>query len=94
MISVLSRTNSAAISANRSLRASAQRYSTAIVRPSTHPNSRSLCTNAATKGLQASGVTVPKNPMVGSLVRCCARDASGHAAAAPPSVAKNFRRRM
>src|SRR5262245_4317130 len=25
---------------------------------------------------------------------CCARAASGHAAAAPPSVAKNFRRRM
>ena len=26
--------------------------------------------------------------------RCCARAASGHAAAAPPSVAKNFRRPM
>ena len=25
---------------------------------------------------------------------CCARPASGHAAAAPPSVAKNFRRPM
>jgi hypothetical protein len=25
---------------------------------------------------------------------CCARAASGHAAAAPPSVAKNFRRAM
>jgi hypothetical protein len=25
---------------------------------------------------------------------CCARAASGHAAAAPPSAAKNFRRRM
>jgi hypothetical protein len=25
---------------------------------------------------------------------CCARAASGHAAAAPPSVAKNFRRPM
>ena len=26
--------------------------------------------------------------------RCCALAASGHAAAAPPSVAKNFRRSM
>jgi len=25
---------------------------------------------------------------------CCARAASGHAAAAPPTVAKNFRRAM
>jgi hypothetical protein len=32
--------------------------------------------------------------MVGSLADCCARAASGHAAAAPPSVAKNFRRGM
>jgi len=34
-----------------------------------------------------------RKPMVGSLP-CCARAASGHAAAAPPSVAKNFRRAM
>jgi len=32
--------------------------------------------------------------MVGSLAGCCARAASGHVAAAPPSVAKSFRRRM
>ena len=39
--STLSRTNSAAISAKRSLRPSAQRYSIAIVRCSTHPSSAS-----------------------------------------------------
>jgi hypothetical protein len=27
-------------------------------------------------------------------IACCARAASGHAAAAPPSAAKNFRRPM
>jgi len=32
--------------------------------------------------------------MVGSLAACCARAASGQATAAPPSVAKNFRRAM
>src|SRR5262245_21186845 len=35
----------------------------------------------------------PKNPMVGSLPACCARAASGHAAA-PPSKAMNSRRFM
>jgi len=32
--------------------------------------------------------------MVGSFPACCAHAANGHAAAAPPSVAKNFRRSM
>jgi len=31
---------------------------------------------------------------VTGIAGCCARAASGHAAAAPPSVAKNFRRPM
>src|SRR5262249_53948255 len=35
----------------------------------------------------------PKSKSI-SLADCCARAASGQAAAAPPSVAKNFRRRM
>jgi hypothetical protein len=34
-----------------------------------------------------------QNPTTG-IATCCARAASGHAAAAPPSVAKNFRRPM
>jgi hypothetical protein len=58
------------------------------------PSSCSRCAKAATHGLQADGVPAPKNPMVGSLPACCARAASGHATAAPPSVAKNFRRPM
>jgi hypothetical protein len=32
--------------------------------------------------------------VVGSFAACCARAASGHAAAPPRSVAKNFRRPM
>ena len=47
MTSTLSRTNSAAISAMRSLRPSAQRYSIATVRPSIQPSSRSRCTKAS-----------------------------------------------
>jgi hypothetical protein len=31
---------------------------------------------------------------VGGMAGCCARAASGHATAAPPSAAKNFRRPM
>jgi hypothetical protein len=34
-----------------------------------------------------------RNPITG-IVGCCARAARGHAAAAPPTVAKNFRRPM
>ena len=78
MTSTLSRTNSAAISAKRSLRPSAQRNSIATVRPSIQPSSRNRCTKAATQGLRAEGVAVPRNPMVGSLPDCCARAASGH----------------
>jgi len=34
----------------------------------------------------ADAVLEPKNPMVGNLPGCCARAASGHAAAPPSSV--------
>jgi len=34
-----------------------------------------------------------RNPITG-IAACCARAASGHAAAAPPTAAKNFRRPM
>ena len=69
MTSTLSRTNSAAISAKRSLRPSAQRYSIATVRPSIQPSSRSRCTKAAIHWLWAEGVLAPRNPMVGSFAR-------------------------
>jgi hypothetical protein len=89
--STLSRTNSVAISANRSARPSAQRYSIAKVRPSIQPNWRSRCRKAAIHWTWAEGVVGPKNPMVGSLP-AWARAPSGHAAA-PPSAAINSRRR-
>jgi hypothetical protein len=86
MTSTLSLTNSAAISVARSLRLSAQRYSIAMVRLSIQPNSRSRCTNAATREPSVAGVPDPSNPMVGSLAACCALAATGHAAAPPSSV--------
>src|SRR5262249_27837249 len=92
MTSTLRWTNSAAISAARSVRPSAQRYSIAIVRPSIHPSSRSRCTKAATHWPWVAGVAEPKYPMVGSLPGCCARAASGHAAVRPPSAPRNSRR--
>src|SRR5262249_22670912 len=55
--------------------------------------SRNRCTKAATHWLQAEGVVVPKNPMVGSFPACCAPAPSGHAAA-PPSSVMNSRRFM
>ena len=56
MTSTLSRTNSAANSAKRSLRPSAQRYSIATVRPSIQPSSRNRCTKAAAHWLSADAV--------------------------------------
>src|SRR5262249_11775022 len=94
MTSTFNRTNSAAISAARELRPSAQRYSITTVRPSVQPRSRSRCTKAATHWLMAKGVLEPNNPIVGSFAGCCARAAIDHAAAALPSVAKNSRRPM
>src|SRR5262252_7488811 len=93
MISTLSRTNSEANSAARSLLPSAQRYSMTKLRPSVQPSSRSRCKKAATQRPWAAGTdTEPKNPMVGSLPGCCARAPSGHATAAPPSSVMNSRR--
>ena len=90
--STLSRTNSVAISAKRSVRPSAQRYSIAKLRPSTQPSSRRRCRKAMTHWLWAAGVVGPKKPMVGSFPACCARAVSGHVAAAPPSSVMNSRR--
>ena len=92
MTSTLSRTNSAAISAKRSVRPSAQRYSIATVRPSIQPSSRSRCTKAAVHWPQAEAVAAAQKPDGRQLAVCCARAASGHAAAAPPSSVMNSRR--
>jgi hypothetical protein len=59
MTSALARTNSAAISAMRSLRPSAQRYSIAMVCPSVQPSSRRRCTKAAAHCPAAAGVLAP-----------------------------------
>src|SRR6266705_331734 len=64
MTSTLSRTNSAAISAARSARPSAQRYSTATVRPSTQPSSRSRCTKAAVHWLMAESVLEVEDDLI------------------------------
>jgi hypothetical protein len=94
MTSTLRRTNSAAISSKRSVRLSAQRYSIATVRPSIQPSSCNRRTKAATHWPWDEGVPATRNPMVGIFAGCCACAASGHAAAAPPSATKNFRRPM
>jgi hypothetical protein len=83
MASTLSRTNSAANSANRS-RPSAQRYSMATVLPTIHRSSPNRRAKATTFSPAVEGVAEPKNPIVGSLAGCSARVAIGHVAAAPP----------
>ena len=90
--STLSRANSAAISAARSLRPSAQRYSMATVRPSVQPSSRRRCRKAAVHGPWAAAVFEPRNPMTGIRPGCCPRAASGHVMAAAPSNEMNARR--
>jgi uncharacterized protein DUF6166 len=92
MTSTFRRTNSAAISAKRSIRPSPQRTSIATLRPSVQPSSRSRCTKAVIHGPQLEGVAEPKNPIVGSFDGCCARAASGHAAVAPHTSVMNSRR--
>jgi hypothetical protein len=87
-------TNSAAISAKRSLRPSAHRYSMVTVRPSIQPSSRSRSTKPASQRLHNGAVVAPKSPIVGSFTPCCAFPASGHMVAAPPRTIINSRRRM
>jgi hypothetical protein len=78
--------------AERSLRPSAHRYSIVMLRSSIQPSSRSRCIKAAIRWLSAEGVVEPRSPIVGSLSVCCARAASGHAAAAPPRSVMKSRR--
>src|SRR5262249_28742210 len=90
MTSTLSRTNSAAISAKRSGRPSAQRYSIMMLVPSLQPSCRSRCVKATAHWFWVAGVAPPSQPIVGTRA-CCARAASGHAAA-PASNVTNSRR--
>jgi hypothetical protein len=48
-------------------------------------------TAAATRALKLDP-SCQSTPIMETLLGCCARATSGHVAAAPPSVAKNFRR--
>src|SRR5215831_2038641 len=57
----------------------------ATVRFSIQPRSRSRCTKASVDALSNVALFAPRNPTVGSRA-CCARAASGHAAAPPSSV--------
>jgi len=65
-----------------------------MVLPSIQPSLCSCCTKAAARELSAEGVPWYKKPMVCSFVACCARVASGHAAAAPPINVIKSRRLM
>jgi hypothetical protein len=84
------RIKSAAISGNWSFLPEAQRYSIATLRPSTKPASASPFRKAATRLALPSGEPACKNPITGN--SCCARAASGHAAAEPPRIVMNSRR--
>jgi len=72
-------------------RPSDQRYSIATVRPSTHPSSPSRAAKAAAHGAQPEALA-PRNPIVGSLLVCCADVLMGHVAVAPTTSVMNSRR--
>src|SRR5262249_24864402 len=61
--------------------------------PSTNPASFRPCRKGSTIYAKPVAGVLLRNPATG-IAACCARTASGHAAAAPPSVAKDFRRPM
>src|SRR6185295_14820497 len=70
MTLTFSRARSAANSAKRSPRPSAQRYSIATVRPSIQPSSVNLFIKAVVHGFQPIGVLVPRKPTVGKGLVC------------------------
>src|SRR5215831_13040303 len=51
------------------------------------------CAQDQTDRVSTAGERLLSSPITG-IAGCCARAASGHATAAPPTVAKNFRRPM
>src|SRR5262245_12491558 len=91
-----SATNSTACLRTSSALVPAQRMSICALRPSVQPNSASACSNALMRGLYSGSSAVEAKSTPTRRIRspCCARAASGHAAAAPPSAASNFRRPM
>ena len=73
-----------------------QRDSIRTLRPTVHPSCTSACRNAPTRASDSgsSAAAVSSMPMRLTWSACCARAASGPAAAAPPSVNMNSRRWM
>src|SRR5262249_58392923 len=65
-------------------------YSVVTFRPSTNPTSLKPCRNASTNSAESSRAVLLRNPTTG-IEYCCARAASGHAAA-PASPVMNSRR--
>ena len=61
-------------------RTSAERKSIAMLRLSIQPSSRSRCEKAAIRSRSVAGLAATMNPVVGTF-GCCARAASGQAAA-------------
>src|SRR5262249_27373680 len=94
MTSTLELTNSVAISAKRSGRPSANRYSKAMVRPSIQPSSRKRSTRAAYHWPLLARVPGASMPMSGRFAGCCARATSGHAAADSAITLMKSRRRI
>ena len=62
-----------------------------MLAPSTWPVSLRPWRKARSRSTTASGDRFSRNPTTG-IAPCCARAASGHAAAAPPSTVMNSRR--
>src|SRR5262249_53992068 len=73
-----------------------QRVSMRRLRPMVQPNSASACRNAPTRACQTESSATPgtSTPMCRTRSPCCARAASGHAAAALPKRVMNSRRLM
>ena len=90
-----SATNSAANRRMRSASPAPRRYSIRTLRPSIQPNWCSPCSNAARRARTSVSSASVADPMSTPMRRtpspCCARAASGHAAA-PPSSVMNSRR--
>ncbi len=73
----------------------AQRYSIKRLRPLTHPRSRRPLSKATTRDCASgSPATRPINTPIRRICFVCARAASGHTTAAPPSSVINSRRLM
>jgi hypothetical protein len=84
-------TRSAASAGNLSGWPSAKRYSIATLRPSTKPTSLKPRRNASLRFGRSFCPRLVRKPTTG-MTGCCAREASGHPAAAPPSSDVNVRR--